>query len=211
MANEDRPIRVKNDSSTRVIGNADSRLHYSRKCWLTDGETTIVGVYGPGTSMDVHANWKQSFEGMTPGQVVPGGAALQAISGGRTTNYAESTRQTWVNNSPTQFNLELQLYALQDPEIEVMEPLRTLELFIAPDVGMFTGGIGQIAKALTLNIGRMVIYNPLVLGSISIPFDKETDTKGRFVRATVNLQLSTATMVTKEMLKQGFCGVQRRA
>ena len=203
MADEDRPIQVKSGDSAKAIGNIDSRLHYSRKCWLSDGETTIVGVYGPGTSLDINANWKQPFEGMTPGQVMEVIGALTQATTDNTLVNAQNTRQTWVNNSPSQLNLELQLYALQDPDMEVMQPLHALEMFIAPDVGAFLGGIGQIAKSLTLNIGRMVIYDKLVLNSVSMPFDKETDSGGRFVRATVSLQLSTITMITKDMLKKG--------
>ena len=130
------------------------------------------------------------------------GAVGQAVTGA-TMIKAFNTRQIWTGNSPTQFNLELMLYALQDPEVEVMQPLRALEYFIAPDVDMFWG-IGQISRALQLNIGRRVIYQYLVLNSVSVPFDKEMDSQGRFVRCTVNLSLSTMTMVTKDMLKKGY-------
>lgn len=140
---------------------------------------------------------------MTPGSALrTAGAALQAATGS-TMIKAFNTRQVWQGNSPTQFTVELMLYALQDPEIEVMQPIRALEYFIAPDVEMYWG-IGQISKALQLNIGRRVIYQYLVLNSVSEPFDKEMDSKGRFVRCTVNLSMSTMTMVTKDMLKKGY-------
>ncbi len=186
------------------IGNIDTRLHTSRKAWLSDGETTVCGVYGPGTSMEIVATYNQPFEELTPsaitGNVIAG--AAQVVSN-KTMVSAMNTRLVWEKNDPTKFNLELQLYALKDTEKEVMEPLRALENFIAPDAAAFIG-VGNIAKPLTLSIGRKIIYNYLVLESISIPFDKETDSKGNFVRATVNLTLSTITMVTKAMLKAGY-------
>jgi len=206
VAGEDRQIQNQQlAGNARLIGNTDKRLSDSRKCWLSDGETTVCAVYGPGTSMEITANWQQPFEAMTPGRVLPEGLAggLQAMTG-ETLVKAVNTRQTWVNNSPTQFNVEMQFYALQDPDKEVMQPLHALEMFIAPDVEYFLGGSGQIAKALQLDIGRQVIYQFLVLNSISIPFDKETDSRGRFVRCTVNLSLSTLTMITKDMLKKGY-------
>ena len=64
----------------KCVGNIDTRLHTSRKVWLSDGETTVVGVYGPGTSMEVTAAYKQPFEELTPGalaaNMLPGGEAL---------------------------------------------------------------------------------------------------------------------------------------
>lgn len=204
MADEERSIRNQQDSAAKIVGNTDFRLSDARKCWISDGETTVAGVYGPGTSVEITANWTQPFEDMTPGSALrAGGAALQIITGGSTLVKAFNTRQVWQGNSPTQFNVELMLYALRDPEIEVMQPVRALEYFIAPDVDMYWG-IGQISKALQLNIGRRVIYQYLVLNSISEPFDKEMDSKGRFVRCTLNLTMSTMTMVTKDMLKKGY-------
>lgn len=204
MAEEERSIQNQRDSSATIVGNTDFRLSDARKCWISDGETTVAGVYGPGTSVEITANWTQPFEDMTPGSALrAGGAALQSVTGGSTLVKAFNTRQVWQGNSPTQFNVELMLYALQDPEIEVMQPIRALEYFIAPDVGMYWG-IGQISKALQLNIGRRVIYQYLVLNSVSEPFDKEMDSRGRFVRCAVNLSMSTMTMVTRDMLKKGY-------
>lgn len=203
MADKDREIKNQ-EEKTRYIGNSDSRLHFSRKCWLTDGTTTIAGVYGPGTSLEITSNWTMPFETMTPGQNMQTAGGLIQSRTGLTMVKTLNTQQVWQGNSPTQFNLELQLYALHDPDLEVMQPLRALEDFIAPDVDDFSLALGSIAKALQLNIGRMSLYQFLVLNSVSIPFDKETDLKGRFVRCTVNLALSTMTMISKDMLKKGY-------
>ena len=191
------------------VGNIDTSLHAARKCWLTDGETTICGVWGSGTSINIVANWESPFSGMTPGQVKPiTGALLQAITG-KSLLTAQNSRQTWVSNEPTQISLEMKFYALQDPVTEVMEPLRQLEMLIAPGVKSYIG-MGEIAKGLTLTIARRRMYDNLVLKSVSVPFDTEVNSNGDFVRATVTLELSTLTMMTKDMLSndhQGFWGV----
>lgn len=203
MAEERSIQNQQGERAARMIGNADPRLADARKCWISDGETTIAGVYGPGTSVEISAEWIQPFEDMTPGSAMRTAAAGVQVWTGATMIKAINTRQTWKGNSPTQFNVELMLYALQDPELEVMQPLRALEYFIAPDVDMYWG-IGKISRALQLNIGRKVIYQYLVLNSISMPFDKEMDSRGRFVRCTVNLSMSTMTMITTDMLKKGY-------
>lgn len=199
---EDREI--KGQSEAKIIGNIDKRLHDSRKVWISDGDTTVCGVYGPGTSLEITANWQQPFEEMTPGKALKTLGAVGQSATGMTFVKAINSRQTWDSNAPSQLTVELQLYALKDPDLEVMQPLAALENFIVPDVDYFLGGFGEIAKALQVDIGRMAIYQMLVLNSVSIPFDKETDSKGRFVRCAVNLQLSTLTMVTKDMLKKGY-------
>lgn len=198
---------VSQGAGGKVIGNRDHRLSDTRKIWIADDSTTIIGVYGQGTSMEITANWAKNLENMTPGDKMPvAGAIAQGLSGGKTLIGNWNTLQTWNGNEPTQFNVELILYALEDPDIEVMQPLSALEYMIAPDTGSFLSGVGgNISKAFQINIGNRVLYQNLVLNSISVPFDKEMDSQGRFVRASVNLSLSTAKMISKDMLKQGYC------
>lgn len=202
MANEDKSVQSKQTGEKKkvLVGVNDPRLDNSRKVWISDGQTTVCGVYGPGTTLEISANWDSPFAHLTPG------ASAQVISGllqgesKETLITTINSQQVWNGNNPTQINVECMLYALQDPETEVMAALRAFEDFIAPDVQSFIGR-GRIANPLIVNIGRRTMYKELILNSISIPFDKETDSKGRFVRCTVNLSLSTSTMVSKSMLK----------
>lgn len=186
------------------IGNRDDRLSRFRKCWISDGATHICGVYGPGTSKEITANWTSPFEGESIGQKVPlAGGVAQAFTE-MTTITTLNSRQEWAGNRPTAFTLELKLYALHDPDVEVMQPLRALEIMIAPDVNDYHPVGGRIPQRVLLNIGTKAIYTDLVIESLSQPFDKEVDSQGRFVRATVNVQLSTLTMVSKDMLRKGY-------
>ena len=196
---------IKDGGGASVIGNTDKRLSDARKIWIADDQTTIVGAYGPGTSMEITANWMSPFEAATLGNTPlrTGAAFIQTVTG-MSLITTLNTRQAWEGNEPTRFNVELMLYALRDPDLEVMQPLRALEYMIAPDVNDFWGVGGKIAKALQLNVANRIIYQYLVLENISDPFDKEMDSQGRFVRCTVNLTLSTLTMVSKQMLKKGY-------
>lgn len=187
-----------------IIGNNDSRLHDSRKVWIASDEVTIVGAYGPGTSLEITSNMKMPFEGLTAGRGLDvASAGLQATTG-MTMVSTLNSRQTWEGNSPHEFTVELKLYALSDTEQEVMKPLAALEYMIAPDVGEFWGFGGEITKTVQVSIGKRIIYNELCLKSISLPFDKETDSKGNFVRCTVNLTFSSIQMISKDMLKKGY-------
>lgn len=196
---------TKDGGGASVLGNTDKRLSDARKIWIADDQTTIVGAYGPGTSMEITANWMSPFEAATLGNTPlrTSAAFVQTITG-MTLVSTLNTRQAWEGNEPTRFNVELMLYALRDPDLEVMQPLRALEYMIAPDVNDFWGVGGKIAKALQLNVANRIIYQYLVLENLSAPFDKEMDSQGRFVRCTVNLTLSTLTMVSKQMLKKGY-------
>lgn len=189
-----------------AIGNNDPRVSDYRKCWLQgmDG-ATICGVYGPGTSREITANWITPFEGESVGGKMPAAAAgVAQTMTGMTLVQTFNTRQTWQSNQPTAFTLELVLYALEDAVAEVMKPLQQIEKWIAPDAG----GVGSIPDKVLLNIGTKVIYKDVVINSMSHPLDKEIDSQGNFVRATVNLQLSTETMVSKDMLNSGDYGIR---
>lgn len=190
-----------NGSAANCIGNADQRLADARKFWLQEeGGTTIVAAFDT-ASLSVSANWEAPFEGMTPGGVLSTvGSVAQAVTS-NTMISTQSTTQVWKGNQPVEIEAELMFYALRDPVAEVMKPLHFLECLIAPDSANFIG-VGSIAKPLTLKIGKAAIYTDLILTSVSMPFDKETDSKGNFVRAKVNVNLRTKTMVDKEMLKK---------
>ena len=47
---------IKDGGGASVLGNTDKRLSDARKIWIADDQTTIVGAYGPGTSMEITAN-----------------------------------------------------------------------------------------------------------------------------------------------------------
>lgn len=199
---------------TGSLGNNDSRVSKYRKCWLQgmDG-ATICGVYGPGTSREMTANWIQPFEGESIGGKMPAAAGgLAQTMGGMTMIHSFNSQQTWQANQPTAFTLELLLYALEDPIQEVMRPLQLLEQWFAPETmtlaGLLSMDFGRIPSLILLNIGTKVMYKDMVINSISLPFDKEVDSQGNFVRATVNLQLSTLTMVDRQMLNSGDYGIR---
>lgn len=188
-----------------VVGNADTRLSNYRKCWIYSPDVTVCGVYGPGTSQEIVANWSSPFENMSLGETIQRAGGIIQAETQMTSISRFNTRQIWDNNRPTQLNLELKLYALRDANQEVMKPLAALEWMIAPDVSIEGGSIGgKIAAAVNLNIGTKVIYQDLCVDSISIPYDKEVDSQGNFVRCTVTVQFTTLTMITKDMLRKGY-------
>lgn len=186
-----------------ILGNQDERLSRFRKVWIASPDVTVVGVYGPGTTWEITANWETPFENLTIGNMLGQGGNLGQAQTGATSVKASNTTQIWQSNRSTTLNIELKLYALSNPDIEVMQPLAALEYMIAPSEGRSFLSPGQIADSVQINIGTKIIYQPVVLDSISAPFDKEVDSQGRFVRCTINIQASTLTMVTREMLAEG--------
>jgi len=183
-----------------AVGNNDKRVSQYLKTWITgaDSDTgkglAVCGVTGPGTSKEVTANWQSPFEGESIGN------KFQFI-GGLTQTFTDATmiktlnsRQVWNGNQPTKFNVELQFYALEDVQKEVMLPLYSLEKMIAPEVSN-TELFGRIPGVVQLCIGRKMIYNNCVIESMSQPYDKEVWKGGGWIRCTVTLQISTVAML----------------
>ena len=201
----DAKVNRKVTQSRNEIGILDPRVSPHRKCWLSDGKKTIVGVYGRGTSQEITEVWNSPFQNASLDSIAPQAtAAFQVFGNGKTFIKGMNSARTWSGNEPTNVNLELILYAVKDPAAEVMLPLHTLEEFAAPDTEVFMGLDGKAAAILSLDIGRRIIYPSLCMTNISMPFDKEVDSKGNFVRCTVNITFTTPVAISKNLLKQGY-------
>lgn len=191
--------------SKNEIGILDPRFSPHRKCWLSDGKKTIVGVYGRGTSQEITEVWNSPYQNASLESATPQAtAAYQIFTGGKTFVKDMNSARTWSGNEPTNVTLELMLYAVKDAAAEVMLPLRTLEEFAAPDTSAFIGLSGKATSILSLDIGRRIIYPSLCMTNISMPFDKEVDSKGNFVRCTVNITFTTPVALSQNLLKQGY-------
>ncbi|WP_417022532.1 hypothetical protein, partial [Bilophila wadsworthia] len=127
-------------SSPPLVGNTDTRISNHRKCWIYSPDVTVCGIYGPGTSQEIVANWSSPFENFSLGEKFQkvGGWIQAKFNVTSVTQF--NTQQVWDGNRPTQFNLELKLYALRDANQEVMKPLAALEWMISPDVSIDGGG-----------------------------------------------------------------------
>lgn len=183
--------------SSGTLGNNDPRVSEYLKTWIQASEgDTVCGVTGPGTSKEVMANWTSPFEGESIGNKFEKIGGLVQSTTDQTLITTLNSRQVWNGNQPTKFNLELKFYALEDVAKEVMEPIRALEVMIAPDTAQFVGS-GRVPGAVTICVGRKVIYKDCVLESMSQPYDKEVYRGGGWIRCTVNLQVSTIAMLNK--------------
>lgn len=196
-------------TKTVILGNSDSRISDVHKIWISDGQRTICGVYGKGTSEQLAANWQMPFSDLQPGNSHPVIQGALEASGRELTTVA-NTLQTWKGDQPPALTIELLLYALSDAESEVMKPLRALQEFMAPDVDALWNGDIFNAKAkpaksrLQILIGRKVIYQHFILKSITIPHGStERDSSGNYVRCTVNLEVESISMISLSNYKKG--------
>ena len=71
--------------SKNEIGILDPRVSPHRKCWLSDGKKTIVGVYGRGTSQEITEVWNSPYQNASLESATPQAtAAYQIFTGGKT-------------------------------------------------------------------------------------------------------------------------------
>lgn len=118
---------------------------------------------------------------------------------------------------PLKFSLNLIFIAQSDAYEEVMLPLQWLEEFASGEINsvlpvnaaeaaklfMGQGGdnvMGRIPGTVIINIGRKMIVPNCVIENISIPLDKEKDRDGNLIRAEVQLDIQTKTMLSKEKI-----------
>lgn len=202
------------------MGNNDPAVSPYLKTWIAQDGVVVCGVTGEGTSKEIQANWSSPFEGEAVGSKFEkvGGllqtGAVDFVPGVNLKNTTSITalqsRQVWGGNRPTQFSIVLQLYALENPQKEVIDALIALEKMASPDlkntipidlkalVGMSNGNkLGRIPSPVIINIGRNAIYTDCVIESLSVPLDKEKNADGQLIRAEVNLQIQTMQMLNK--------------
>lgn len=183
------------------IGNNDPSVSPYLKVWVIQsqpggGAIGVCGVIGEGTSQEIIANWNSPFEeDSLGGGFQKTGGIIQAATGMTSKGEFQST-QIWEGNRPHTFNLSLKFYALADAKKEVMDPIKALEKMIAPQVNAVAPG-GRIPAPVDINIGRIALYSNCVIASMTAPLDKEKTKDGYLVRATVELQIETKTMLSQ--------------
>ncbi|GAB6036972.1 hypothetical protein JCM15519_15310 [Fundidesulfovibrio butyratiphilus] len=190
--------------ATSAYGNRDPRVSERLKAWITGAGEAVCGVIGPGTTEDLTANWISPFEGDSLGD------KLQKVGGfiqgetGKTSKTTLNSRQVWQGNQPYKFQLELKLYALQDPETEVMQAIRTLKRLASPNAnsavpvfGADGFNVGDTPTVVQLCMRGTMIYKDCVIENLSIPYDKEIGKDGKWIRSTINMQISTIAMLSK--------------
>ncbi|MFA5618461.1 MAG: hypothetical protein WDK95_16735 [Syntrophorhabdaceae bacterium] len=182
--------------SLSAIGNNDPSVSPYLKAWVIQGNTCVCGVIGEGTSQEIIANWNSPFEeDSLGGRFQKVGGLVQYVTG-QTSKGKLASQQIWEGNRPHTFNLSLKFYALADAKKEVMDPIKALEKMIAPQVNAVAPG-GRIPFPVDINIGRIALYSDCVIASMTAPLDKEKTKDGYLVRATVELQIETMTMLNQ--------------
>lgn len=193
------------EAGVKIVGNQDSKVSPYLKVWIVQPETAVCvcGLIGEGTSEEIVSNWTMPFSEDTLGatyQKVDG--ILQATFDGATLRASTlATRQVWEGNAPNSFSLSLVFYSLSDAKTEVMDAIQALREMMAPDVGEVVP-TGRIPQLVSLNIGRNVILEGLVVKSVSIPWDTERTRDGLLARATVQVQIETLEMMNLDRVRQ---------
>ncbi|MTI11639.1 hypothetical protein [Sansalvadorimonas verongulae] len=199
----------------RQVGVNDPAVSPYCKCWIKQGDTVVVGVIAEGTSKELAANWNSPFEGDAVGsKFSKSGGLLQSGSltestRGVTTITTMASQQVWEGNAPHAFNVSLQLYALADPKVEVMDALMELERMATPEVqavspvgGQTADGrrLGRVPQTVFINIGRNVVYGPCVIESLQQPLDAPRSSDGYLMEALVNLTIQSETMLNRSQI-----------
>jgi hypothetical protein len=186
-----------------IIGNNDPKVSPYLKAWVIQENTCVCGVIGEGTSQEIMANWNSPFEEDSLGGRFQKIGGLVQYMTGRTSKGKIASQQIWEGNRPHQFSLALKFYALADAQKEVVAPIKALEKMLAPQVNAIAPG-GRIPFPVAINIGRIALYDMCVLVSMTTPLDKEKTKDGYLVRAEVQLQVETLSMLNRSDIDRTY-------
>jgi hypothetical protein len=170
---------------------------------------TVAGVIGEGTSREMTANWTSPFADKSLGSMFASLGGLSQTFTDRTSITTLNSRLIWEGNESHTLNLVLRLYALRDPKKEVMDAIEALEKMASPQLNDspidYSEGIGgRVPSRVSINIGRCFIWNECVILGVQTPLDKEKNKEGYMIRADVNLQIKTLSMINQSQISSTF-------
>lgn len=167
------------------------------KVSLTNSSYSVAGYISQGAAMNIAQSWEAPFSGMNMGSIsgVIGNAGQVAT--GLTSVARWNSIMVWEGGTPPTITLPLTFLAQYNPFIEVSGAIAALSAMISPqlkDVNKPLKPEGRIPEKVILNIGRRINLVDIIIQDLSFDLDAPRDSSGLFLRNTVNLQLSGASV-----------------
>ncbi|EAV1590971.1 hypothetical protein ACEZ6Q_004451 [Salmonella enterica] len=167
------------------------------KVTLTNSKYSVSGYLSQGAAMNIAQSWEAPFSGMNLGSIsgTIGGAAQ--IATGLTSVARWNSLMVWEGGTPPTLTLPIIFLAQFNPFIEVSGAIAALSAMVSPqlkDVNKPLKPEGRIPEKVTLNIGRRIMLVDIIIQDMSFDLDAPRSSTGLFLRNTVNLQLSGATI-----------------
>lgn len=190
----------------QTLGNNDSSVSERLKVWIMQGSSAVIGLQGEGGSLELDNHWDSLSEFAAEGSVVDKAQGLLQIGTERTKMTNLHSAQVWHGAQPLTMNLNLEFYALSDPVKEVEEAVKTLRKFASPQlnavspVSYDTGAgieLGRIPSAVTVSLGRNIIFPDMLIDSVSESLDGLKDKNGNRVKASVSLVLRSEEVLNR--------------
>jgi len=188
------------------------------KIWIIQGDVTVIGYIGEGTTREIVSNWDMPFADTSLESKFRQGMGLIQAGTGMTSFTKLHSRQVWAGNQPYTFNLVMKFRAINadmssgKEGYQVEEAIRELELMMAPalEAGVSVAGVdmsslnSRVPLPVDINVGRQVLLKECIIRSMSTAYDKEKDKNGKMIRADVSLQVETLNALTKADLTASF-------
>lgn len=182
-------------------------------------EVTIRAILQHDISIKTTAQWSS----LTAASFAPKmlAEAMQLISG-RALVTKWGSRQIWMGTSPLDFTLNLRFEAVNDPEKEVLAPVRELQRMILPYTrGQYgdkrlmlppgplaTGGIRKglgishdEGEIISVRIGKLFQMNKVILLEVDKTIMNRWEEGGNPVSANVSIHFQTYEIMTKNSLE----------
>ena len=212
---------------SEIYGCSDNSLSQHLKCYIQQGLVTVVGKLPEGYSKSLQHNWNSPFEDDSPGSIFQkAGAALQLTTGKTMKGFLNSFL-TWEGSEPMQLSVPLFFEAENNPENEVRQAVRHLEMMSSPtfsegikalvDSPSIKGAIelatskfkdakkGEIAnripQGVSVNIGRRLLLQKCVIESIEIEDPMIYSSDGLPLQLTCTMNIKTrSTLDTTDIM-----------
>nr|EKW0785620.1 hypothetical protein [Klebsiella michiganensis] len=180
------------------------------KVYFRSSTDMVVGYLGAGSTVQLASMWQSPFESQSLG----GQLGLKSNAAGTLADTVQSATDytsksifnsmlVWEGQQPPEFNLTVDLMATVNAQIEVNAAITALLKMESPELNNALP-LGRRPEAITLNIGRNVMLNNVVIKNVSYQLDAPLTQDGYYTHNTVTLECSGNTSLNRSNISSVF-------
>ncbi len=216
---EEYMVEIHDSRPASYVESQGTGVYTSTSKYKFKEQVTIRAPLQHDINIKTTANWSPLTASSFAPKMV---AEAVLLATGRSLVTKWGSRQIWTGTSPLDFTLNLRFEAVNDPEKEVLAPIRELQRMILPYTRgkhgdkmlmlppgpLATGGIRKFfglsqdeGEIISVRIGKLLRMNKVIIREIDKTIMNRWEEGGNPISATVAIHFQTYEIMTKNSLE----------
>jgi len=181
----------------RLLGYKDKRVNRALKCFLQQGDKTVILLVAEGYNFSVRTNWDSPFGQDTAGEKVGKAAQVGQSITGQTSISKLNSALTWTGNSPLEISFTGRLISESKASLyeEVQEAYAAILAMQSPNAKEIAG-FGRRPQPVRMAILNDLIFKEVIIQDAPVKAGEQIHSAtGLPMIAEVELTVTTETML----------------